>query len=596
MADNTTTYRAVVDVDTKGTDQLDKLNKSLDNTLEGFEDIGAVIEKTRKALQKAKLDGDKVEFKKLRKELNTLERTFEDTEIQSRRFSDALAEQPGIVGLVGGSLKGLDGGLKVLAANPIIAVVTLLAGLFLAFKESLSKTAEGQAVLNRLGEAFGKIMGPVFALIEAVALPIFEAFADLLDYVAEGFNKFARYLGISQEKIDEASRNSSESLQKAHEEEMARQEEATKKQKEETQKRIDQEKKEAEERKRIAEQAAKERAALIAEANKIIDDAELSLMDDRSRELLLREREYQAELKKLKEAGVEDLTAFEEEYRIELQQINKKYDDAEIAAEEAKLAKEKELKDKALEEDKKRIEDLANAQEQARQEEVMGLFADYDLKVATNQATFQDELNLFDKTRDLERQSLAASEASQQALIAFDKQTAAARIQIERVQTETKLAIISNALGTIAEAVGKETVAGKALAISQALINTYLGATKALATYPPPFGAIAAGTVIAAGLLQVNAIRKQKLPEVPKPGGGSVSTSGGGSTFQAPQTPTTSFSAPTIQTLPDGITTGGQIAETIANARQQPIKAYVVSQDISSQQAMDRRTTAASTL
>ena len=596
MADNTTTYRAVVDVDTKGTDQLDKLNKSLDNTLEGFEDIGAVIEKTRKALQKAKLDGDKVEFKKLRKELNTLERTFEDTEIQSRRFSDALAEQPGIVGLVGGSLKGLDGGLKVLAANPIIAVVTLLAGLFLALKESLSKTAEGQAVLNRLGEAFGKIMGPVFALIEAVALPIFEAFADLLDYVAEGFNKFARYLGISQEKIDEASRNSSESLQKAHEEEMARQEEATKKQKEETQKRIDQEKKEAEERKRIAEQAAKERAALIAEANKIIDDAELSLMDDRSRELLLREREYQAELKKLKEAGVEDLTAFEEEYRIELQQINKKYDDAEIAAEEAKLAKEKELKDKALEEDKKRIEDLANAQEQARQEEVMGLFADYDLKVATNQATFQDELNLFDKTRDLERQSLAASEASQQALIAFDKQTAAARIQIERVQTETKLAIISNALGTIAEAVGKETVAGKALAISQALINTYLGATKALATYPPPFGAIAAGTVIAAGLLQVNAIRKQKLPEVPKPGGGSVSTSGGGSTFQAPQAPTTSFSAPTIQTLPDGITTGGQIAETIANARQQPIKAYVVSQDISSQQAMDRRTTAASTL
>ena len=81
MADNTTTYRAVVDVDTKGTDQLDKLNKSLDGTLEGFEDIGAVIEKTRKALQKAKLDGDKVEFKRLRKELNQLERDLEDQEM-----------------------------------------------------------------------------------------------------------------------------------------------------------------------------------------------------------------------------------------------------------------------------------------------------------------------------------------------------------------------------------------------------------------------------------------------------------------------------------------------------------------------------------
>ena len=596
MSDNTTTYRAVVDVDTKGTDQLDKLNKSLDSTLEGFEDIGAVIEKTRKALQKAKLDGDKVEFKRLRKELNTLERTFEDTEIQSRRFSDALAEQPGIVGLVGGSLKGLDGGLKVLAANPIIAVVTLLAGLFLALKESLSKTAEGQAVLNRVGEEFGKIMGPVFALLEAVALPIFEKFAELLEYVAEGFNKFARYLGISSSKIEEASRNSSESLQKSFEEEQKRQEEATKKQEEETTKRIEQEKREAEERKKVLEQAAKERAALIAEANKIIDDAQLSLMDDRSRELLLREREYQEELKKLKEAGVTDLIAFEEEYRIDTLEINKKYDDEELAREQARLAKEKELKDKAKDDDKKRIQEIADAEELARQEKVNGLFATYDLKVATNDATFQDELNLFDETRQLERQSLVANQASQAALVAFDKQTAAARIQIERAQQETKLTIISDALGTIAEAVGKESKAGKALAISQALINTYIGATKALATYPPPFGAIAAGTVIAAGLLQVNAIRKQKIPEMPKPGGGTTSSGGGGGGFTAPQLPTTSFQSPSIQTLPDGANTGTQISDTIMASSQRPIKAYVVSSDISSQQALDRRTTAASTL
>ena len=190
---------------------------------------------------------------------------------------------------------------------------------------------------------------------------------------------------------------------------------------------------------------------------------------------------------------------------------------------------------------------------------------------------------------------MVAQQASQQALVAFDKQTAAARIQIERMQQETKLAIISDALGQIAEAVGKETVAGKALAISQALINTYIGATKALATYPPPFGAIAAGTVIAAGLLQVNAIRKQKIPDIPKPGGGTVSAGGGGS-FAAPTAPTTSFAAPSIQTLPDGITTGGQIADSIAMARQQPIKAYVVAQEVSSQQALDRRTTSASTL
>lgn len=596
MADNTTTYRAVVDVDTKGTDQLEKLNKDLDKTIDGFEDIGAVIEKTRKALQKAKLDGDKVEFKRLRKELNTLETQLEDTEITSRRFTDALAEQPGVVGLVGQSLKGLDGGLKVLAANPIIAVVTLLAGLFLAFRESLSKTERGQELLNKASEAFGKILGPIFALIEKVAFPVFEFFIELLDQAAAAFNKFAKFLGVGQKEIDEASRASSEVLQKKYEENLAAEEEATKKLEEEAAKRIEQEKKEAEERKRIAEAAAKERAALIAEANKIIDDAELALMDDRARELLLREREYQTELKKLKEAGVEDLTAFETEYRNNILEINKKFDDEELAREQEKINKEKELKQKAEEEEKEALENKLALESEQRQNELAFLEADFNFRKELSELTFQDELNFFDKQRELQRQELVATQATQAQLLAFDKQTAAARIQIERAQQETKLTIISDALGTIAEAVGKETVAGKALAISQALINTYLGATKALATYPPPFGAIAAGTVIAAGLLQVNAIRKQKIPEVPKPGGGSVSTSGGGSTFVQPTAPTTSFQAPTISTLPDGITTGGQIAESIAQSRQQPIKAYVVAQDVSSQQALDRRTTAASTL
>lgn len=49
----------------------------------------------------------------------------------------------------------------------------------------------------------------------------------------------------------------------------------------------------------------------------------------------------------------------------------------------------------------------------------------------------------------------------------------------------------------------------KAIAISQAIINTYQGATKALATYPPPFNFIAAAATVASGLAQVAAIRAQ---------------------------------------------------------------------------------------
>ena len=174
-------------------------------------------------------------------------------------------------------------------------------------------------------------------------------------------------------------------------------------------------------------------------------------------------------------------------------------------------------------------------------------------------------------------------------MIAFDKETAAARTQIEAQQQATKLGIISDALGTLAQAVGENTAAGKALAVAQAIINTYQGATLALATYPPPFGAIAAATVIAAGLLQVKKIVSTKVPAPP----GTKNVGGGsqGASASVPQTP-----VPQIQTA-NAITgdTGTQIAQTIAESTQRPIQAYVVSTEVSSTQALDRRTNTAAT-
>tara|TARA_R110000822_G_scaffold190302_3_gene329090 strand:+ start:3457 stop:5898 length:2442 start_codon:yes stop_codon:yes gene_type:complete len=49
----------------------------------------------------------------------------------------------------------------------------------------------------------------------------------------------------------------------------------------------------------------------------------------------------------------------------------------------------------------------------------------------------------------------------------------------------------------------------KAFNIANAIMNTYMGATKALATYPPPFNFIAAAGVVAMGLAQVAQIKSQ---------------------------------------------------------------------------------------
>ena len=561
MAQNETTYTAVIDVETTGIDKFDKLNKELEGTIEGFIDMETAISNTRKALQKAKLSGNKTEFKRLRKELNGLEDQFEDTTIQSKRFTDALAEQPGIVGLVGGSLKGLDGGMKVLAANPIIAVVTLLAGLFLLFKESLTKTTEGQETLNRISEAFGKILGPVMAIIEAVALPIFEKLADLLALVATGFSKFAKFLGISSSKIEEASRNSSEVLQTAYEEEETRQEEATKTQEENSKKRIENAKKEAD-----------EKAEILKNAATIQNEAELSLLDDQQREIKEREVRFNEEMAVLKSAGYTNFKALEAEYRLDLKEIDESY--------------KVEVKDTTLADEEAR----KTAEAEKRQNNLDFIMADFELKKALGVTTFEDEMLAFDQSREIQRAELVAQDATNKQLITFDKQTSAARIDIEKSQQAAKLGVISGALDMISEAVGANSVAGKAAAIASATINTYIGATKALATYPPPFGAIAAGVTIAGGLMQVKKIISTKIPKPPGASLPAASTGGGGGGGAAIPT----IQAPQIETGGAGLAnTGSQIAETIASTSDRPVQAFVVSTEVSSTQALDRRTNAA---
>lgn len=518
MAENTVTYNAVIDVDTRGVQDVDVMNRAVKTSVGAFDTLNQAIGETEDALGKLDPVKDAKKFKVLTNEIKELRDRQEDVEIASRRFTEALAEQPGVVGLVGGSIDGLRSTLKVFAANPIIAVVTAIAGAFILMRESLTKTTEGQETLNRISAAFGKILGPVFAVIEKVALPIFEKFADLLELVGNGFNRFAKFLGISSDKIEEASRASSSVLQESYDEETKRQEELTKTAEEESQKRIDAAQREADRIKQIREQAAA-----------IQLEAELSLLDERTRALKEREMRFQEERRILIAAGYTDLSALESEFYGDQLKIKQQFDNLQTIST---------IKSK-------------------------GLAGKEGLKIQKN----FDGLAI--------KQQEETSQASQ---------------DINLQEQQAKLQVIGSALGAVAQAVGENTVAGKALAISQAIINTYQGATLALATYPPPFGAIAAGVVIAAGLLNVKKIVSTK---VPKPPGTNLKGAGGagGASASIPSTP-----VPQIQTA-QAVSgdTGTQIAQSIAESTQRPIQAYVVSTEVSSTQALDRRTNSAAT-
>ena len=112
-----------------------------------------------------------------------------------------------------------------------------------------------------------------------------------------------------------------------------------------------------------------------------------------------------------------------------------------------------------------------------------------------------------------------------------------------------------------------------------------------MATYPPPFGAIAAGTVIVAGLLNVKKILSTQLPKIP----GAKSAPSIAGSVATPSVPTiASLQAPQITTT-GGSNPTTQLAQTISNANR-PIQAYVVSGQVSTQQALDRRVNRAATL
>lgn len=305
---------------------------------------------------------------------------------------------------------------------------------------------------------------------------------------------------------------------------------------------------------------AKEKLAI--DASLAASNNKISLDEKKANAELIKDELTKLEVKKsiaLEEANLE-LTRLQENINNAKAGTQAKAD-AEIAYAEKRLEIATQIKTL---DDNIATTTLAN-QEKARTEKEALLIADYELTKALGNAKFEDELTLYDKTRELERQNILARKHSAAELEAFDKQTAAARIAIEKATQETKLSIISDALGAVSDAVGRETAAGKAFAVAQAVMNTYSAANKAMSAYPPPFSFIAAATTVAAGLMNVKKIISTPLPGVS--GGGSMP----------------SVSAPMAPQLQQPTTTNIS-QQSINDIGNQAVRAYVVETDVTSNQ------------
>ena len=70
MADNTTTYKTVIETEVKGEDQIEQLGDQAEETAGKFTKLQLKIRETQKDLQAAEAAGDKVKFNKLKKQLD----------------------------------------------------------------------------------------------------------------------------------------------------------------------------------------------------------------------------------------------------------------------------------------------------------------------------------------------------------------------------------------------------------------------------------------------------------------------------------------------------------------------------------------------
>jgi hypothetical protein len=189
--------------------------------------------------------------------------------------------------------------------------------------------------------------------------------------------------------------------------------------------------------------------------------------------------------------------------------------------------------------------------------------------------------------------SYAASTAAIDIGISQDQQAqAAARANIAQGEADARLALaafVANQLSIFSELAGKQTAAGKVLAIASATISTYLAAAKALAgdytIYGPaaPFVRIATVvSTIALGLKQVASIVKVQVPGGggAAAGGGSGGSGGGGGGGAASFAPAAPI-APQAQIATTQL--DQQSLNAVGNAAT-PVRAFVVEHDVTNNQ------------
>jgi len=249
-----------------------------------------------------------------------------------------------------------------------------------------------------------------------------------------------------------------------------------------------------------------------------------------------------------------------------------------------------EIRKENVEKEKERIKKLEEAEKKALEDKLARLKLELEANSAASKLKVDIARDEYNKLKEVTDKQVAEIEKQQKTALDYaaneknsfadrratleeylkagiisQQQYADASVKITEQEQAAKLAIYSavgNALSGLGQLVGEQTAAGKSLAVAQATIDTYVGATKAYAQ-GGVLGFISAAAVVAAGLANVRKIVATKIP--------GQSSGGGGGSFSAPQAP--QFN-PALATQVQGA------GDVTLGPKPVPQKVYVVESDI----------------
>ena len=293
------------------------------------------------------------------------------------------------------------------------------------------------------------------------------------------------------------------------------------------------------------------------------------------------EKDKQAALERIRK-GLIDTEAEERAEKLRLIQAD--YDEQIKLAEKyygEETEKVKELKEAqrlALEAQQLKFDEQDEAKLLAKQEKRA---EELELDKAFEEASFEEQRAILAERREM---LLNDETLTDEQKLELTKHYKAADKKLDDIEFEGKKKMQGEAMDLANKAqalAGKNTVAGKAIGIATATINTFQGASEAMkqkSTLPSPFDVVAkvanVATVIATGLKTVKSIASVKVPG----GGGSggATPSGGGVAAPAP---------PSFNVV--GATETSVLADTVAEQTNEPVQAYVVSNDVTTAQSLE---------